>query len=54
MSLERLQIPYLTTAQRLIIVPLNRDLIFDTDLRKIYVGDGSTYGGNELGDQGEY
>ena len=52
MSLERLQIPYLTTAQRMAIVPLDRDLLYDIDLRKIYVGDGLTYGGNELGVQG--
>jgi hypothetical protein len=52
MSLERLQIPYLTTIQRMAIIPIDRDLVYDTDLRKIYVGDGLTYGGVELGVQG--
>ena len=52
MSLSRLQIPYMTTAQRVAIVPLDRDLVFDTDLRRIFVGNGSTMGGLSLSTDG--
>ena len=44
MSLERFQLPYMTTAQRMAITPLNRDILFDTTLGKIFVGDGVTVG----------
>ena len=49
MSLERLQLPYLTTAQRELITPNARDILFDTDENKIYIGNGVTPGGIELG-----
>jgi hypothetical protein len=42
----------MTTAQRVAIVPLDRDLVFDTDLRRIFVGDGSTLGGLSLSTDG--
>jgi hypothetical protein len=53
MSLERFQLPYMTTAQREAITPNDKDLLFDTDLHKIFIGNGSTLGGLELGTQGE-
>lgn len=52
MSLSRFQLPYVTTAQRMALVPNDRDILFDTDEGKIYVGDGVTTGGYELGTQG--
>ena len=48
MSLERLQIPYLSTAERVAIIPNDRDLIYDTDLKSVFIGDGTTLGGNPL------
>jgi len=48
MSLARFQLPYLTTAQREALTPLDKDLLFDTDLNKIFRGDGVTPGGIEL------
>jgi hypothetical protein len=48
MGLARLQIPYLSTTERIAITPNDRDLVFDTDLRKIFVGDGTTVGGFDL------
>ena len=43
-----LQIRRGTTAQRLSITPLPGELILDTDTNLVYVGDGSTPGGNIL------
>jgi len=45
MSLARFQLPYLTTAQRELITITNKDLVYDTDLMQIFVGDGVTAGG---------
>lgn len=45
MSLSRFQLPYLSSSERTAIIPLDRDLIYDTDLRQIFVGDGLTLGG---------
>lgn len=42
----------MTTAEREAITPNDKDLLFDTDLHKIFIGDGSTVGGLELGTQG--
>ena len=48
-----LKIPRITTAQRLTtgggITPDEGELLFDTDNKKIYKGDGSTLGGVEVG-----
>lgn len=52
MSLERFQLPYLTTAQRMALTPQDRDLLFDTTLRRMFVGDGSTVGGVAVGVDG--
>ena len=46
MSLARFQLPYLTTAQRELITINDKDLVYDTDLESIWVGDGVTAGGN--------
>lgn len=40
--------PGITTAQRVTITPEEREFIFDTDLNRWYVGDGSTVGGLPL------
>lgn len=37
-----------TTAQRTAMTPLAGELIYDTDLGQVFVGDGSTAGGNPL------
>ena len=39
-----------TDADRLIITPLEGELIYSTDSKKLYIGDGTTVGGNGLGD----
>ena len=43
--LSRLQLPYMTTAQRTAVTPNDKDVVYDTDLHKIFIGDGSTVGG---------
>ena len=45
MSLSRLQIPYMTTAQRNACTPNANDVLLDITLNKIYLGDGVTVGG---------
>lgn len=52
MSLERFQLPYMTTAQRTVVIPNSKDLLLDIDLLKIYVGDGVTTGGIQIGGSG--
>ena len=37
-----------TTAERLAFVPLKGEIIYDTELKQVYVGDGETYGGNNV------
>jgi len=39
-----------TEADRLLITPLQGELIYATDSAKLYIGDGTTVGGNGLGD----
>lgn len=39
-----------TEAERLLITPLQGELIYATDSEKLYIGDGTTVGGNGLGD----
>ncbi len=34
-----------TTAERKAFVPLKGEIIYDTDLKQVFVGDGETYGG---------
>ena len=46
--LSRLQLPYLTTAQRTALTPIDKDILYDTDLHKIFIGDGSTVGGLDI------
>jgi len=48
MSLARLQIPYMTTTQRNLVTPNSKDLLLDTTLNKVYIGDGITVGGVQL------
>jgi hypothetical protein len=48
MSLARFQLPYVTTVQRMAVIPKDRDVLFDTDERTIYIGNGITYGGVAL------
>jgi hypothetical protein len=48
MSLARLGIPYMTTSQRIGVTPNDKDLVYDTDLEQLYVGDGATAGGNPV------
>jgi hypothetical protein len=36
------------TTDRLAFVPLDGEIIYDTDQKKVYVGDGSTYGGKTV------
>ena len=43
-----LQIRRGTDAQRQGITPLAGELIFTTDTKKLFVGDGSTVGGNQV------
>lgn len=38
-----------TTAQRTAYTPIAGELVYDTDLGQVYVGDGSTAGGNLVG-----
>jgi len=38
------------TADRLAFVPLDGEIIYDSDLRQVFVGDGETYGGRSAGD----
>jgi hypothetical protein len=45
MSLLRFQLPQMTTAQRTAITPNDKDVLLDTDLKKIFIGDGATVGG---------
>lgn len=44
-AVTRLQVLKGTTAQRIAFLPLIGELIFDTDLSMMFVGDGVTYGG---------
>lgn len=37
-----------TTAERLNFVPLKGEIIYDTELKQVFVGDGETYGGNNV------
>ena len=37
-----------TTAERLAFVPLLAEIIYDTELLQVFVGDGETYGGNNV------
>jgi hypothetical protein len=37
-----------STAERLAFVPLTGEIIYDTELKQVYVGDGETYGGNNV------
>ena len=46
----RLQLLRGTTAQRLAMTPLAGELIYDTSLSKVFLGDGITPGGNVLGE----
>ena len=41
-----------TNAQRLTIIPLQGELIFTTDTKALYVGDGTTAGGVAVGSGG--
>ena len=45
MSLERFQAPYMTTAERVACTPVAMDILLDTDLNKLFIGDGATLGG---------
>jgi len=38
------------TADRLAFVPLDGEIIYDSELRQVFVGDGATYGGRSAGD----
>ena len=38
------------TVDRLAFVPLDGEIIYDSDLRQVFVGDGETYGGRSAGD----
>lgn len=42
----RFQVLRGTSAQRVAMIPLMGELVFDTDLKTMFVGDGVTYGGN--------
>jgi len=42
----RLQVLRGTSAERISFLPLIGELVFDTDLSMMFVGDGLTYGGN--------
>ena len=37
-----------TTAERLAFVPLKGEIIYDTETKQVYVGDGEKYGGNNV------
>ena len=37
-----------TTAERLAFVPLKGEIIYDTELKQVFVGDGEKYGGNNV------
>ena len=37
-----------TTEERLAFVPLKGEIIYDTELKQVFVGDGETYGGNNV------
>jgi len=37
------------TADRLAFVPLDGEIIYDSDLKQVYIGDGVTYGGRAAG-----
>ena len=37
-----------TTAERLAFVPLKGEIIYDTESKQVFVGDGETYGGNTV------
>lgn len=37
------------TTDRVAFVPLDGEIIYDSDLKSIYIGDGVTYGGNSVG-----
>ena len=52
MSIVRLQIPYLPTSVRTTVVPNDRDLVYDIDEKKIYIGDGTTLGGVAMNSDG--
>ena len=49
MPIRRLGAPYCTTAQRLALTPNNKDLVYDTDLKQLFIGDGTTVGGIAVG-----
>ena len=38
------------TVDRLAFVPLDGEIIYDSDLKQVFVGDGETYGGRSAGD----
>lgn len=50
----KLRLPGTTTATRTANTPLVRELLYDTDENKVYLGDGATSGGVELGVSGAY
>jgi hypothetical protein len=52
MSIVRLQLPYLPTSVRVAVVPNDRDLVYDIDEKKIYIGDGVTLGGVAMNSDG--
>jgi len=37
-----------TTEERLTFVPLKGEIIYDTELKQVFVGDGETYGGKNV------
>jgi hypothetical protein len=37
------------TTDRVVFVPLDGEIIYDSDLKSIFIGDGTTYGGNAVG-----
>lgn len=42
----------MTTAQRTAVTPNDKDVVYDTDLHKIFIGDGSTVGGLDISSGG--
>lgn len=48
MTISRLGIPYATTGQRNAVVPNAHDIIHDTTLNKVFVGDGVSTGGIDI------
>ena len=47
--MSKLLLPGTETQARLAATPLKRELIYDTDLDIVFVGDGATPGGKEIG-----